>query len=272
MKYPVISVKMIVVAVFCLMLVSMSAQVAHVETNITMRNELGKYATVICGVDSAATNGIDAAMGEVDIPGFPPTPSGLQAAFAYKDNDGSSVLSYRNIRKMPVGKRVFCDTLRLLITPATDESRGSVVSFTWAFPLDRSIDSIIVEDTFGGTIKKVFFDSREADTLKNNEKNLESFVVRIYYNIKDPVSVESEQSMSNADFIRYSNAKLHFDQSLFRDGEQWDLQVSNITGQTVLLSELKQTVSVESLTNGTYVATLLNRQHPTQSISRVFVR
>lgn len=150
----------------------------QVEINVTLRNEKGAYATVLMGFDEKATIGIDKNLGEFAIPGFPPTPAGLQAALIYRDN-GQAVLAYRDFRPIP---SIFPsrDTFTLTTTPATDDSRGAMLIFTWAYPLRKGIDSIVISDLFGGILYRVKFDAREADTVRGNAMNLENFRIVVY--------------------------------------------------------------------------------------------
>jgi hypothetical protein len=155
-----------------------AAHAQRTETNITLRNEKGAYATVLLGFDAAATTGIDASLGEFAIPGFPPNPAGLQAALIYRDN-GSAVLAYRDFRPYP-SSLPSADTFTLMTTPASDLSRGNSLIFTWAYPLQKGIDSIIISDLFGGIVYKLKLDAREADTLGGNAMNLENFRIITY--------------------------------------------------------------------------------------------
>ena len=173
--------------------VVVSATAQFIDINVTVRNEKGAYATVLLGFDEKATIGIDKDLGEFAIPGFPPTPAGLQAALIYRDN-GQAVLAYRDYRPLP-GSSPSRDTFLLTLTPATDESRGSSLIFTWAYPLRQGVDSIVVSDLFGGLLYKVKFDAREADTVRGNALNLENFRI-IVYTSQIKTSIEAEQAAS----------------------------------------------------------------------------
>lgn len=168
----------VVLAIILVLLSVCDSYSQQVEINVTLRNEKGAYATVLMGFDVKATLGIDKDLGEFAIPGFPPTPAGLQAALIYRDN-GQAVLAYRDFRPIP-STFPSRDTFTLTTTPATDDSRGAMLIFTWAYPLRKGIDSVVISDLFGGILYRVKFDSREADTVRGNAMNLENFRIVVY--------------------------------------------------------------------------------------------
>ncbi len=162
-------------------LTALSAQPNHIETIVSLKNENGNIASVRFGLDSTATYGLDPSLNEFAVPGFPPSPMQLQALLTFSDN-GQGYAAYSDFRPFK-DTPVFSDTFHLIMTPSTDNSRGNTIVFYWTYPLDSDIDSIVISDLLGGTIKRVVLDSRRADTISGAAWNLESYRIIAYYNL-----------------------------------------------------------------------------------------
>jgi hypothetical protein len=245
------------IAMFVMSFCAVHAQ--HTETNITLRNEKGAYATVLLGFDAAATSGIDASLGEFAIPGFPPNPAGLQAALIYRDN-GAAVLAYRDFRPYP-SSLPSADTFTLMTTPASDLSRGNSLIFTWAYPLQKGIDSIIISDLFGGIVYKLKLDAREADTLSGNAMNLENFRIITYTSsLTSDVAGEGEggSSAGNAPIaITGESMVLNGNQILDNGLDAYIIDVQGRTHHTVLNNG---TVDLSGLDRGVFAVTICDQQ------------
>ncbi len=228
-----------------------ASQAKRVETIISLKNENGDIASVIFGLDSTATKGLDASLGEFAIPGFPPSPSGLQAFLTFEDS-GSGVLSYKDYRPFR-STSSFNDTFQLVMTPSTDASRGSKIVFLWAYPTDPNIDSIIISDQLGGVIKRFKLDKREADTIKGNEQNLESYRIIVFYNIK-VVSVDDEgTSLAQCETsIVCRDGFAHLSNELLAEMSGTNAQLFNQGGQLIRTIEVKKQLDLQSLPSGVY--------------------
>ncbi|MBL7998414.1 MAG: T9SS type A sorting domain-containing protein [Candidatus Kapabacteria bacterium] len=169
--------------VFAMMPMASPAQ-THIETNLTIQNEIGKGNTIRFGVDEKATDGLDTALGEVLLPNFHP-PGGIHSAFRRTDNVGE-YFTYKDFRPMQTSMK-FLVEYDLTISPPS--SRGDLVIFTWTYPLSYNIDSIVVTDRLDGAVYRFSLDSRGVDTMKNIA--LELFTVRCYYT-RIPTSVAEE--------------------------------------------------------------------------------
>jgi hypothetical protein len=236
-----------------------AAYAQHTETNITLRNEKGAYATVLLGFDAAATTGIDVSLGEFAIPGFPPNPAGLQAALIYRDN-GSAVLAYRDFRPYP-SSLPSADTFTLMTTPASDLSRGNLLIFTWAYPLQKGIDSIIISDLFGGIVYKLKLDAREADTLSGNAMNLENFRIISYTSSLTSDVAEEEEGGSlpgNAPIaVTGESMVLNGNQTLNNGLDAYIIDVQGRTHHTVLNNG---TIDLSGLDRGVFAVTICDQQ------------
>lgn len=231
----------------------------HTETNITLRNEKGAYATVLLGFDASATTGIDASLGEFAIPGFPPNPAGLQAALIYRDN-GAAVLAYRDFRPYP-GTIPSADTFTLMTTPASDLSRGNSLIFTWAYPLQKGIDSIVISDLFGGIVYKLKLDSREADTLSGNSMNLENFRIITYTSslTSDVAGEEEGSSLTGNVPIAVAGEILVLDENQIPDNGL-DAYISDVQGRTHLTVINNGTIDLSELDRGVFAVTICDQQ------------
>ena len=228
----------------------------HLETNITLRNEKGAYATVLLGYDKNATKGLDPSLGEFAIPGFPPYPAGLQAALAYKDN-GLAVLSYRDFRPMPTSFPLQ-DSFSLITTPASDDSRGSSLIFTWAYPLTAGLDSVVISDLFGGIVYRCTLDAREADTVKGNALNLEAFRI-VLYSTKLTTAVSSDKFNDNVGSASQTPINLMSARLCIPEGisDETTFLCTDVTGSSTIHVSHGRVLDLTALTAGVYAVTSL---------------
>ncbi|MFM7774858.1 MAG: hypothetical protein ACKO9V_08475 [Candidatus Kapaibacterium sp.] len=231
-----------------------------VDINVTVRNEKGAYATVLLGFDAKATSGIDNALGEFAIPGFPPTPAGLQAALVYRDN-GQAVLAYRDYRPLPVASPSR-DTFLLTLTPATDESRGSSIIFTWAYPLRQGVDSIVISDLFGGLLYRMRFDAREADTVRGNALNLENFRIIVYTSqLRTSVDGEDEEcGMVNPRAAIHVHGGQIIADITCEAPEYVVVSLCDMRGEVTIVDSQEGTFRFPDVTPGLYVIRYLDRR------------
>ncbi|MCX8051984.1 MAG: hypothetical protein N3B17_08855 [Chlorobi bacterium] len=167
---------------------AVAQQKPHIELRFQISDELSNGIALRCGIDSAATDGLDLALGEYPLPGHPP--DGFHAAWEIVTDDLSD-LSYTDFRPYPdTAGDHFAAHYDLNVSP--QYTRGQMLIFRWMYPLPRGIDSVVVTDRLGGQLVNLRFGSNGADTIAGNYAQLERFIVRVYYTPSRVTSVTEQ--------------------------------------------------------------------------------
>jgi len=126
---------------------SPKAQIADVSNEITISDNCGGQKTLVFGLDSTASDGIDINLGESDLPPFPPA-GAFEARFFLPENNFAGTLGsysdYRNAVLPFTGQKEF----RL----AYQVGCGTEIKINWDFPGNVSG---ILQDIITGTLINV---------------------------------------------------------------------------------------------------------------------
>ena len=124
---------------------------------------------VIIGFVKGATDGIDAALGEKELPPLHPFNSAHIVAILDLNKDGSfsssvDMFSYRDIRNTePLS---IADTFWVQVSPWKADKKW--MKFSWDYPLGTGIDSIVFTDK-GGVALRINCDIKKSYTILPNE-------------------------------------------------------------------------------------------------------
>ncbi len=161
-------------------------------------NNSPKPLTLTMGFRSGATLGIDTVYGEKELPPFQPLGTGH--AVLVMDLDKSRTYSssidlyaYKDIRSMePINT---ADTFWIALSPWTQDRKQ--MEFTWNWPLDNGLDSIVIMDK-GGFAFKTTLNSSKSIIIKPNDLGVGAITIENYYVImyrsKSVNSIEREAS------------------------------------------------------------------------------
>lgn len=161
-------------------------------------NNSPKPLTLTMGFRSGATLGIDTVFGEKELPPFQPVGTGH--AVLVMDLDKSRTYSssidlyaYKDIRSMePIN---IADTFWIALSPWTQDRKQ--MEFSWNWPLDKGLDSIVIMDK-GGIAFKTTLNLSKSIIIKPNDLGvgiitIENFYV-IMYRSKSVNDIEKEAS------------------------------------------------------------------------------
>jgi hypothetical protein len=147
----------------------------HVEVPFTVGNERGEAVTLVIGVDERATNGIDALLGEYELPPFHPPQDVFHAVLRFYDTvAGEWKWSYRDFRPL-VPRDTFSVEHRVLV----QWGGGDTLRIRWAYPLAEHVDSVLLTDRVTGNLVRIRFDAAQQAVVTN--KFLEEFLLRVWY-------------------------------------------------------------------------------------------
>jgi len=161
-------------------------------------NNSPKPLTLTMGFRSGATLGIDTVYGEQELPPFQPVGTGH--AVLVMDLDKSRTYSssidlyaYKDIRSMePINT---ADTFWIALSPWTQDRKQ--MEFSWNWPLDNGLDSIVIMDK-GGVAFKTTLNSNKSIIIKPNDFGVGAITIENYYVImyrsKTANSIEREAS------------------------------------------------------------------------------
>jgi len=178
--------------IFCETGVSQTLDLTFVDNNSP------KPLTLTMGFRSGATFGIDTVYGEQELPPFQPVGTGH--AVLVMDLDKSRTYSssidlyaYKDIRSMePINT---ADTFWIALSPWTQDRKQ--MEFTWNWPLDNGLDSIVIMDK-GGFAFKTTLNSSKSIIIKPNDLGVGAITIENYYVImyrsKSVNSIEREAS------------------------------------------------------------------------------
>lgn len=235
------------------LVVTVTKAQSHIETRMTIKNESGKIFTLVFGLDTAATEAIDEKLGEIAAPSSHPN-DGLHCAFVVLDA-GDRVFSYKDFRPFR-SQQVYIIEHEISIAPP-GIVRGHQLNFSWAYPLQANIDSIVVIDYFDGLIAKFKFSNDGSVNLSGNAGDLERFKVRVYYNFT-PVSVTEEVTDNSVKlYPQPVEGNLLYVAS---SDEYSNFVVLNLQGETMLSGATQRSIDVSSLASGVYQLRLEKKQ------------
>lgn len=165
-----------------LSIVCTAAAQLRVELPFTVGNELGERIRLVVGVDERATDGIDTALGEREIPPFHPPQDIFHAALRFYDSiEGEWKWSYVDFR--PLRRQ---DTFAVAYRFVVQRGRGRTIVLQWNHPLPEHVDSAVVSDRITGTLVRIPFGEQQQGVITN--EFLEEFVLTVWYRF-GPVSV-----------------------------------------------------------------------------------
>lgn len=161
----------------------------RLEFSFLVSDENTRGILLRCGIDSAATEGLDPLLGEYPMPGHPP--DGFHAAWEIV-TDGITDLSYTDFRPYPESVAShFAVDYSLNLSPKFT-GRGDLLIFQWTYPLPRGIDSVIITDRLGGQLVTLRLGAKGADTISGSYVQLERFIVRVFYSPASVLSIEEQ--------------------------------------------------------------------------------
>lgn len=218
--------------------------------NIRLDNGVNKpWDNLVLGIAPDATEKMDSAYQELEIPDFP-FPSGIFTAvcLTYDSTEKKHIWSYRSIYG-PTG-----DGIKFMIKYKFRVFYGNsnYVKMSW-LPLPKEIDSAIIMDSFGGYKFKV--NMKEKLEARNDEILVENFDVLVYYNFSN-VSV-GNQTIENISC--YPNPVKN--QLTIKTQEQIKMiEVCNILGESLFIKKIEApeiTVDLSSLKSDAYLLKLI---------------
>jgi len=141
--------------------------------------------SVIIGFVKGATDGIDAALGEKEIPPLHPITGAHAVTILDMNKDGSfssqvDMFSYRDIRNTePLQK---ADTFWIQVSPWKADKKW--MKFSWEYPLGTGTDSVVLTDR-GGASLRIRCDEKKSHTILPNsfgvgQITIEDFYVLVY--------------------------------------------------------------------------------------------
>jgi hypothetical protein len=129
---------------------------------------------LVFGINENASNYLDTALGESELPPFPP-PEGIHAGFLFKDTaQNEIIMSYKDLRPFPTH---LYDTVRYVLTVM--KGAGDIITFKW-HPLGNDIYSAVIVDKLTGG-KLIFVNMKDSTEAKIDNEFIEKFELRVLY-------------------------------------------------------------------------------------------
>lgn len=144
-------------------------------------NNSPKPLTLTMGFRSGASLGIDTVYGEKELPPFQPIGTGHAVLVLDLDKNrtySSSIdlYAYKDIRSMePIN---IADTFWIALSPWTQDRKQ--MEFTWNWPLESGLDSIVIMDK-GGVAFKTTVNSNKSVIIKPNDFGVGPITIENYY-------------------------------------------------------------------------------------------
>ncbi|MFM6955716.1 MAG: hypothetical protein ACKOX1_04110 [Ignavibacteria bacterium] len=162
---------------------------------------------VIIGFVKGATDGIDAVLGEKELPPLHPINGAHIVSILDMNKDGSfsssvDMFSYRDIRNTePLS---VADTFWVQVSPWKADKKW--MKFSWEYPLGTGIDSVVLTDK-GGMALRILCDAKKSHTILPNEFGvgpitIEDFHVIIYRS-------QGASSIENDDYTIAKNSDIY---------------------------------------------------------------
>lgn len=222
----------------------------NLGTRLYIKSEFGyNLDNLVFGINSTATNYLDTALDERELPPFPP-PEGIHAGFLILDTTQNEiVMSYKDLRPFP--ERIG-DTVRYEIKVL--KGAGDIITFSW-HPLGNEIASAQILDkiTHGTLINVNMKDSTKA---RIDNEFIEKFELLVVY--EPTTDVESRKN--NNDLNIYPT---EFTDRIVIDG---DAKYRTFTIYDILGSKLKagalntgyKEINLNDATPGIYIITVFD--------------
>ena len=137
--------------------------------------------SVIIGFVKGATDGIDAALGEKEIPPLHPITGAHAVAILDVNKDGSfssqvDMFSYRDIRNTePLRK---ADTFWIQVSPWKADKKW--MKFSWEYPLGTGTDSVVLTDR-GGASLRITCDEKKSHMILPNSFGVGQITIEDFY-------------------------------------------------------------------------------------------
>lgn len=203
---------------------------------------------IIIGYAQGATDGIDAALGEKELPPLHPFNSAHIVAILDMNKDGSfassvDMFSYRDIRNTePLS---IADTFWVQVSPWKADKKW--MKFSWDFPLGTGIDSVVFTDK-GGVALRINCDVKKSYTILPNEFGV------------GPITIEDFHLI-----VYRSQGTSSIDDALVYDLKTSDIYSSNgvLIAKNILSDQMKnilenQPFGVFFIRTGTSVQSIVN--------------
>lgn len=210
-------------------------------------NDTIVFNKLVFGFDSAATNGLDTSLGELDLPPFiPPSGFKLYGVFIFYDSiQKSNIFSYLDIKPFPLS---YQDTIKFLLYVIRES--GVRLRISWP-TIGDEVRSAWLVDEYLGTLVQVDMKKDRFVDIKN--EFLDKFYIKIV--LADVNSVESIPANNTAWYDnRTSELVLKPDLQ-----EKMYCRVYNILGDIVLETyiEGEHRIGKEILSSGIYFIELI---------------
>ncbi len=201
----------------------------HIELPFTVANERGDSVRLVVGVDERATERIDTALGEWEVPPFPPPASSFYAVLLVYDSvDAEWKHTYRDFRPLPPDS-TFMVEYRL----RAQRGEGRQLIFRWGVPLPAGIDSAVLTDRLALWLR---FDSSGQAVVENEFVSDFDLRLRVWYR-RGPVGVRNEvPQLAVADRV----CLYTLDGRLCWEGERLPEHLRLAPGLYVLLQRFRQ--------------------------------
>jgi hypothetical protein len=165
---------------------------------------------VTIGFVKGATNGIDAALGEKELPPLHPINGAHIVSILDMNKDGAfssniDMFSYRDIRNTePLS---YADTFWVQVTPWKADKKW--MKFSWEYPLGTGIDSVVFTDK-GGMAIRINCDAKRNYTILPNDFGVGPITIEdfhlIVYRSQGTSSIEEDVSFDNTLSDMYSSS------------------------------------------------------------------
>jgi len=146
--------RLLTLIIFCGLAVRMPAQTPFLSVTLTVTDSVGGSQNLTFGLDATATDGLDATLGENELPPFPP--SGIFEARFIGDDVNNSALGLGTYADYRQGSTNFSGTsVHEIIYQAG--TGGSQITLSWAFPegvtgqLEDLLGGVVVKQTMSGS-------------------------------------------------------------------------------------------------------------------------
>jgi hypothetical protein len=210
----------------------------------------GRFDGLHFGIDTAATDGLDTALGEQEL--FPQhPPSGVHAVFQIpNEQTGGIIWSYYDIRPIPMEEK-------FLVTHTINLQRpvlGSITMYWEEFPKDM-LDSAILCDNIIGTIYRIDMLANKSATVEN--EGLSKFEVKLYYN-KNKTSVNEYDEAKFSIYPNPASDKLYIQGANIINVNLFDLCGNEQILDKEKLSNGKTNLDISRMEKGLYIIRIMD--------------
>lgn len=215
----------------------------RIETRLLIVDNNNIGVSVYFGLDTAATDGINSALGESEFfPSHPP--SGMHAAIQFPPPGNE--WCYRDYRKLVQGQYITKEfRIEVQSAPLRD---NSPINFNWDFPLAKGIDSIVIVDRkTNGVRAKFYLDFKRKFVVSDDQSD--SFIARAYYHI-DAVGVEEDVASADHAELSPNPATDVLAVSTIKDYEH--VEIISVDGRVYIPELNGNSISIQNMPTGVY--------------------